>query len=124
MKGLSDAAFFRVFDALVGAGNPGLRRARWDFSSIHWERERISASRPSYSYVHETFLLSCAERPKWTLMVVKEYWWGAMEGEPLKSARWARPTNGRRADILTWFRGQERIIGSQAASPKRSEEQA
>lgn len=119
MKSLSDAAFFRVFDALLGAGNPGLKRASWDFASVHWERERLSASRAAYSHVHEIFMLVHAGRPKWTLMVVKEYWWGAKEGEVLRSVRWTRPMNGRRADILAWFRNQEQTMETRGGVTSR-----
>ena len=122
MKSLSDAAFFRAFDALASAGDPGLKRVIFDFASVHWERERISVARASYSIVQEIFTLTHGARPKWTLLVVKEYWWGAAEGNALRSVRWSRPMSGRRADILAWFREQDRSIGQAAAACERRKE--
>ena len=44
-------------------------------------------------------------------MVVKEYWWAGEESKAQKNLRWAKPTSGQRADILTWLRAQEAKIG-------------
>lgn len=108
MKSLSDAAFFRVFDALADAGNPGLKLKSWDFAGAEWRRDRYSIAGADYSFVVEVFTIHHASRPRWTLIAAKEHWWGAEQEGAIRSARWARPTSGRRADILTWFREQER----------------
>jgi hypothetical protein len=107
MKGLSDAAFFRVFDMLAGEGNPGLKMTGWDYAGLRWCRDRYSVLNPGYSFTIETFLITHPGRPHWTLLVAKEYWWGANEHKTLRNTRWARPTEGRHADVLAWFRGQE-----------------
>lgn len=120
MKTISDAAFFRVFDTLVGDGNPGLTRAVWDYAAAHWERERLSVSRHTYSHVTEIITLAHAGRPKWTLLVVKEYWWGDREGDAFRTVRWTRPTDGRRAEILAWFRDQEKMIEARSAAASKA----
>jgi hypothetical protein len=43
-------------------------------------------------------------------MVVKEYWWIGEDSKDTKALRWARPTSGRRNDIIAWFREQEAIL--------------
>ncbi|MEX0645225.1 MAG: hypothetical protein WD076_07940, partial [Parvularculaceae bacterium] len=110
MKSLSDAAFFRTFDALVTAGNAGLKRRTWHYAGADWRRDRYSMSLTDYSFVVDVFAVSQSSRPKWTLLSAKEYWWGATEKEALRDVRWSRPTAGRRADVLAWFRTQERAL--------------
>ncbi|HXI86943.1 MAG TPA: hypothetical protein VNH64_05760, partial [Parvularculaceae bacterium] len=107
MKSLGDAGFFRVFDALAGDGNPGLVLKSWTHEGADWRRDRTSLSSPEYSFIAEVFTLAHAARPKWTLLVVKEHWWAGEEKNAIKSARWARPMAGRKADILAWFRARE-----------------
>jgi hypothetical protein len=43
-------------------------------------------------------------------MVTKEYWWAGEESKALKNLRWARPTSGQRADIMSWLRTQEAAL--------------
>lgn len=107
MKSLSDAAFFRVFDALADVGNPGLKLKSWSFAGAEWRRDRYSISGAAYSFVVEVFTIRHASRPPWTLIAAKEHWWGADQDGAVRSARWARPTSGRRVDILAWFRKQQ-----------------
>lgn len=109
MKSLSDAGFFRAFEALADAGNPGLKRKSWEFCGARWRRDRYSISGPEYTVIIEAFTVRHASRPHWRLLVAKEHWWGD-EQDTIRSARWSRPTEGRRADILAWFRKQEREI--------------
>lgn len=123
MKSLSDAAFFRVFDALASAGNPGLKRASWDFAAVHWEKERLSLARTAYSIVQEIFTLTHQGRPKWMLLVVKDYWWDVEAGTLIRNIRWSRPMSGRRADIFAWFREQERGMRLEPAAMERCEKQ-
>ncbi len=110
MKSLSDAAFFRTFDALVADGNAGLKRRNWTYGGASWRRDRYSVSVSDYSFVVDLFTVAHASRPAWKLLVAKEYWWGATDAERLRDARWTRPMAGRRADILAWFRDCERSL--------------
>jgi len=116
VKSLSDAAFFRTFDALVAAGNAGLKKRTWSYAGADWRRDRYSVSVTDYSFVVELFAVRLT-RPKWTLLVAKEYWWGPTDRDILRDIRWSRPTEGRRADVLAWFRLQERSLrGGEPAS--------
>ena len=107
MKTLSDAAFFRKFDLLLDAGNPGLKLQSWTFADTNWRRERHSFTGGEYSFVVEVFTILHETRPKWKLIVTKEYWWGADKTDVLKNQRWSRPAQGRRADMLAWFKKQD-----------------
>ena len=68
---------------------------------------------PRHGLTIEIFTLTRAGRRGWSLMVVKEYWWAGEESKALKNLRWARPTGGQRADILSWLRVQDVKIGRQ-----------
>jgi hypothetical protein len=40
-------------------------------------------------------------------MIVKEYWWVGKESRAVKAQRWAKPMDGKRTEILNWFRAKE-----------------
>lgn len=107
MKSFAHPSFFRLFDLLLGQTNPGMKRSRWTHDGVSFERERHTTMTAKHGLVIEIFTLDCSGRCGWSLMVTKEYWWIGEESRMLKNLRWARPTGGRRADILTWFRRQE-----------------
>lgn len=111
MKNFAQPSFFRVFDLLVSLTNRGLKRSHWTHDGVEFERERHTAMGPRHGLTIEIFTLRRASRRGWSLMVVKEYWWAGEESKALKNLRWAKPTSGQRADILTWLRAQEAKIG-------------
>jgi hypothetical protein len=110
MKGLARPSFFRVFDLLLATSNPGLKLSRWTYDGVEFERERHSVMGPKHGLAIEIYTLARPGRRGWTLMVTKEYWWAGEESKALKNLRWARPTNGQRADILSWLRTQEAAL--------------
>ncbi len=79
--------------------------------------------RAAYSTAQEMFTLTHQNRPKWTLLVVKDYWWDVEAGTPIRNIRWSRPMKGRRADILAWFRDQEQRMRLEPAAMERGEKQ-
>jgi hypothetical protein len=107
VKSFARSSFFRLFDLMVGAANPGLKRSRWTLDGVEFEREKHSFLGPKHGVAIEIFTLTRAGRRGWTLMVTKEYWWAGEESKALKNLRWARPTSGRRSDIIAWLREQE-----------------
>ena len=107
MKSLAHASFFRAFDLLLGATNPGLKLSSWSHDGVAWERERHSFSGPRHGLTIEIVTLTRPGKRGWSLMIVKEYWWVGQQSRAVKSLRWAKPVSGQRADILTWFRAQE-----------------
>ena len=111
MKNFAQPSFFRLFDLLVSLTNRGLKRSHWTHDGVEFERERHSAVGPRHGLTIEIFTLRRAGRHSWSLMVVKEYWWAGEESKALKNLRWAKPTSGQRADILTWLRAQDAKIG-------------
>jgi len=113
VKNLAHPSFFRLFDLLVSLTNPGLKRSHWTHDGVHFERERHSVMGPRHGLVIEIFTLTRPGRRGWSLMVIKEYWWAGEESKALKNLRWARPTGGQRADILSWLRAQDAKIGRQ-----------
>jgi hypothetical protein len=111
VKNLAHPSFFRLFDLLLGLSNPGLKRSHWTHDGVEFERERHSVMGPKHGLVIEIFTLTRPGRRGWSLMVIKEYWWAGEESKALKNLRWARPTGGQRADILSWLRAQDAKIG-------------
>jgi hypothetical protein len=115
MKTLAHPSFFRVFDLLLGATNPGLKLASWTHDGVSWERERHSFSGSKHGLTIEIVTLTRTGKRGWSVMIVKEYWWAGNESEPLKSLRWAKAVAGQRNDILDWFRTQETLLHSKQA---------
>jgi hypothetical protein len=110
MKNFVRPSFFRVFDLLLSTTNPGLKRSRWTFDGVEFERERHSFTGPNHGLAVDIVTLTRPGRRGWRLMVTKEYWWAGTESKPLKNLHWARPTAGQRNDILAWMRAQEAAL--------------
>jgi hypothetical protein len=111
VKNFAHPSFFRLFDLLLSLTNPRLEHSQWTHAGVQFERERYSVTGPKHGLVIEIFTLTRPGRRGWSLMVIKEYWWAGKESKALKNLRWARPTSGKRSDILAWLRAQEAKIG-------------
>jgi hypothetical protein len=111
VKSLSDAAFFRAFDAVMDAANPGLKRKTWEFGGASWRRDRYSLSNSDYAFVIEIFTVLYSRRPSWKLLVCREHLWDEEDGVPVRTARWTRLLKGGRSDALAWFRKHETVAG-------------
>jgi hypothetical protein len=110
LKNLASPSFFRTFDLLLGATNPGSKRAHWDYDGVEWVRDRYSVTGRNHGFVVEIFSLTRAGRRGWCLMVVKEHWWAGARSEAIKSVHWTRPVGGQRKDIIEWFRRHESAL--------------
>jgi hypothetical protein len=119
MKNFASPSFFRTFDLLMGATNPGLKLTEWTYDGVEWVRDRYSVTGRTYGFVIEIISLTRPGRRGWCLMVTKEHWWAGAGIEPIKSGRWARPVSGRGKDIIEWFRKQESEL-DRGAQPVRS----
>jgi hypothetical protein len=117
MKSFVGAFFFRAFDLLLSTSNPGLKRSRWTFDGVDFERERHSFAGANHGFAVDIITLTRTGRRGWSFMVAKEYWWAGAESKPLKSLRWARPTSGQRSDMLAWMRAQETALERSASKP-------
>jgi hypothetical protein len=110
MKSFASPSFFRLFDLLLSATNPGLKLTCWAYDGVAFERERHSFTGPKHAVTIEIFTLTRAGRRGWSLMVTKEYWWAGAESRAFKNLRWARPLSGQRGDLLNWLRTQEAAL--------------
>ena len=108
MKTFASASFFRTFDLLLAANNPGMTLTKWSHDGVDWERERHSFTGRNHGFAVEVATLTRSGRQGWTLMVVKEFWWVGSHGKDIRSTRWAHLMSGRRNDALGWMREQER----------------
>jgi hypothetical protein len=84
MKSLARPSFFRMFDLLVSAVNPGLKLTRWTHDGVNFERERHSFTGPRHSVTIDIFTLTRGGCHGWSLMVTKEYWWAGAEGSRIR----------------------------------------
>jgi hypothetical protein len=109
MKTFASASFFRTFDLLLAATNPGLKLSRWAQDGVDWERERHSFTGRAHGFAVEVVTMTRSGRQGWTLMVVKEFWWAGNQGKDIRGTRWAHLMSGRRTDALDWMREQERV---------------
>jgi hypothetical protein len=107
VKSFARPSFFRVFDLLLGTTNPGLKQSSWAYDGVTWERERHSFMGPKHGQTIEIFTLTRPGKRGWSVMIVKEYWWVGKESRAMKAVRWAKPIDGQRNDIMSWFRVQE-----------------
>jgi hypothetical protein len=113
MKTMARPSFFRVFDLLLGTTNPGLKLSSWAHDGVKWERERHSFTGPNHGQTIEIVTLTRPGKRGWSVMIVKEYWWVGKESRAVKAARWAKPIDGQRNDIMNWFRAQEAALDHQ-----------
>ena len=110
MKSLATPSFFRTFDLLVGASNPGLKLTHWTYDGVEWVRDRYSVTGRNHGFVIEIITLTRSGRRGWCLLVAKEHWWAGSRIEAIKSTQWSRAVNGQRKDILEWFRKHEKAL--------------
>jgi hypothetical protein len=107
MKNFASPSFYRTFDLLLAAVKPGANSAFWTYGGVAWVRDRYSISGRTHGIIIEIFTLTHSGRRGWSVMVTKENWWAGAEREAIRTSRWARPTIGRRSDIMDWFQDQE-----------------
>lgn len=107
MKSFASPSFFRLFGMLMSASNPGFKQTRWSFDGVDCEHERHSFTGRAHGFAVETFTLTRPGRRGWSLLVVKEFWWVGEASDAARITQWARPTSGRRSDIIGWLRAQE-----------------
>ncbi len=104
---IGDASFFRILDRLLSAGTGRAPRTHWSIDGVEWQRERHSYSGATHGFTIEVTTGVRAERPGWTLRVVKEYWRDG-RGESTRDLQWAQVEAGSRAEIVAWLKRQER----------------
>jgi len=107
MKNFASQSFYRTFDLLLSTISPNAKGSSWTYDGVEWVRDRYSITGRTHGIIIEIFTLTRSGRNGWSVMITKENWWAGTESEAIKSSRWARPTSGRRRDILEWFREQE-----------------
>ena len=110
MKNLASPSFFRIFDLLLDAGNPGAKLTQWSYDGVEWTRDRYSVTGRNHGFVIEIISVTRPGRRGWCLMVTKEHWWAGARTEAIKSVHWARPVSGQRKDIIDWFRKYEAAL--------------
>ena len=104
MRSFSTNSFFRQFELVVGAGNPGLKLNRWTFDDVQFQRQRHSFTSSDVCFAIEVFSIARPGRRGWRLLVAKEYWWSGSHEVAIKTAQWGRAVQGNRREVFAWFR--------------------
>jgi hypothetical protein len=99
---LGDNNFFNLFKRLLASTNPDRDRDEWQIAGVTWRRKR-SIQWASHSFQIETHELVHASRPRWSLLLVQEVWWGTDRRKSIRNAHWVHLQNGARIDVLRWF---------------------
>jgi hypothetical protein len=107
MKSFASPSFFRLFDLILSATNPGMKQSHWTIDGVDCECERHSFNGPRYGFAIEIFTLARPGKRGWSLMVVKEFWYAGKVKDAGRMPHWAKLTGGQRADVFAWFRSQE-----------------
>lgn len=110
MKRIGDPSFFRTTDRLFAAGTSRSPQAQGRIDEVQWTRERHSYTGIDHAFSLEVITVRSTEKPEWTLMIVKEFWWQPPSGEVFKSLQWAHVVAGRRADPVAWLKRQEQRL--------------
>ena len=107
MKSFASPSFFRAFELLLSATNPGMKQSHWTIDGVDCEYDRHSFNGPRYGFAVEIFSLALPGKRGWSLMVVKEFWYAGKVKDAGRMPHWAKLTGGQRADVFSWFRNQE-----------------
>ncbi len=103
MRRIGDTAFFRDFDRVMGASLRDTQSNGWVVAGARWTRQRHSHAGPDFSFVTEAITGESLSPPAWSVLVVKEYWWGAGGRTPLRSGQWATLLSGKREPFVAWL---------------------
>lgn len=108
MRGLNSASFFRFWQAIYAASNPGLTADHWRVDGVEWVKERHYYWGDQYSFQVEAHRLEYKEsaKPGWLLLVVIERWWGPDKNRDLRQVQWCKVLSGSADRILAWVRRQ------------------
>lgn len=106
---LGNKVFFNLFARLVAATNSDRDCDEWLVAGVQWRRQRPSIW-ASTSFQIELHELRHAARPVWTLLFVRETWWGADRSRVIRDACWTHLEKGNRGDVIRWFEEREREL--------------
>lgn len=120
MRTFADPSLFRLIYILLGEAHSDLRRTKWSYRGIDWQRERHSFSSSSSGFAIDRYLMTKPHPGSWSLIVVKEMWWDGND-KVIRSVQWAKPLSGNRAKILEWLRAEERRIAAGSIPDKAAE---
>ncbi len=87
----------------MGASLRDTQAHAWTVADARWTRQRHSHAGPGFSFVTEAITGESLAAPAWSILVVKEYWWGANGRTPLRSGQWATLLGGKRDAFVAWL---------------------
>jgi hypothetical protein len=105
---------------LLAEANPTLRLKSWSYRGASWNRERHSFNAVVCGFAVDRYLISKPNPNGWTLLFVKEIWWGEND-KTIRSTEWAKLLSGNRSKILEWLRLEERRILTRSAAAEAAE---
>jgi hypothetical protein len=105
---------------LLAEANPTLQLKSWSYRGAGWQRERHSFNGVICGFAVDRYLISKPNSNGWTLLFVKEIWWGEND-KTIRSTEWAKLLSGNRFKILEWLRFEERRILARSAAAEAGE---
>jgi hypothetical protein len=105
---------------LLAEANPTLRLRSWSHRGASWYRERHSFNGVVCGFAVDRYLIGKPNPDGWTLLFVKEIWWGEND-KTIRSTEWAKLLSGNRSKILEWFRLEERRLLARFAAAEAAE---
>ncbi len=107
MRRIGDPSFFRIIDRFIGIAPGADRPGKGSIDGVGIHHERHSYGGETYGFALEVTTLSALAKPAWTLLIVKQYWWGKSREDRVNAHQWAHVSAGRRADVVAWLKRQE-----------------
>jgi hypothetical protein len=125
MSNLNGRVFFRLWEDVQAASNPGRQRDNWEVAGATCTRERHSYHGSSHSMqieVHRLVYWGGRGSSGWEILVITERWWDPhAHNKAIRDTTWCRLLKGQARDVFTWFKMQSEIAAkaSQAKLPTR-----
>jgi hypothetical protein len=105
---------------LLAEANPTLQLKSWSYRGASWNRERHSFNGVICGFAVDRHLISRPNPNGWTLLFVREIWWGEND-KTIRSTEWAKLLSGNRSKILEWLRLEERRILARSAAAEAAQ---
>ena len=108
MSNLNSAAFFRLWEEVHAASNPGRRLDRWETAGVTWTRDRHSYYGASHAMQLEVHRMSFAGTGGmgWEVLVVTERWWEPTSQKVIRNTSWSRLLRGQARSVFAWLKRQ------------------
>lgn len=120
MLRLSRARVIEDIEFIINRHNPVMGGRKWTADGVDCVLERHSYLGGPYSFHMDVLHLetAAATRPKWKLMIVSEYWEGAV-ADTIRATKWLKLIGGKQNDVTAWISRNREVELSEAMGADR-----